>query len=138
MVVETYIKDLEDGDMLMDMMSANAGFERTITKRGENFYPEVPTHSSPLPNHVVFFLRTDPSRHPIPDTTFRSPHHLAVQFPRSHGLESHSRGTTVLDCWTGKYQQGGAGGCCCDTDIAGIGVAGDDGYDCRGGGYYEG
>ena len=41
-VVETYIKDLEDGDMLMDMMSANAGFERTVAKRGENIYPEVP------------------------------------------------------------------------------------------------
>src|SRR5256885_16573508 len=41
-VVETYIKDPEDGDMLMDMMSANAGFERTVAKRGENIYPEVP------------------------------------------------------------------------------------------------
>lgn len=39
-VVETYIKDLEDGDTLLDMMSANAGFERTVTKRGENIYPE--------------------------------------------------------------------------------------------------
>jgi len=50
MVVETYIKDLEDGDMLMDMMSANAGFERTITKRGENIYPEVPTQ---IPHHYL-------------------------------------------------------------------------------------
>jgi hypothetical protein len=51
--VETYIKDLEDGDMLMDMMSANAGFERTITKRGENIYPEVQPISLPsLPTIV--------------------------------------------------------------------------------------
>jgi len=44
--VETYIKDLKDGDMLMDMMSANAGFERTVAKRAENIYPEV---RPPLP-----------------------------------------------------------------------------------------
>jgi hypothetical protein len=41
MIVEEYIKDLDDGDMLMDMMSVNAEFERTIVKRGENIYPEV-------------------------------------------------------------------------------------------------
>jgi hypothetical protein len=41
MVVEEYIRYLDDGDMLMDMMSANAGFERTTVKRGENIYPEV-------------------------------------------------------------------------------------------------
>lgn len=52
MVVETYIKDLEDGDMLMDMMSANAGFEKTLVKRGENIYPEVrsaPFHTNTYP-----------------------------------------------------------------------------------------
>jgi hypothetical protein len=40
--VEDYIKDLKDGDMLLDMMAANTSFERTIPKRGENIYPEVP------------------------------------------------------------------------------------------------
>jgi len=40
--VEEYIKDLDDGDMLMDMMSANAGYERATHKRGENLFPEVP------------------------------------------------------------------------------------------------
>ena len=40
-VVEQYIKDLEDGDTLMDMMSANASYERTTQKRGENIFPEV-------------------------------------------------------------------------------------------------
>jgi hypothetical protein len=41
MVVEEYIKDLKDGDMLMDMMSANIGYERTTRKLGENLFPEV-------------------------------------------------------------------------------------------------
>ena len=41
MIVEEYIKDLDDADTLMDMMSANASFEQTSIKRGENIYPEV-------------------------------------------------------------------------------------------------
>lgn len=46
MVVEEYIKDLDDGDTLMDMISATLASERP-TKRGENIYPEV--FSPPLP-----------------------------------------------------------------------------------------
>ena len=42
--------------MLMDMMSANAGYERTTQKRGENIFPEVhppqtKTDNSTIPRH---------------------------------------------------------------------------------------
>jgi hypothetical protein len=40
--VEEYIQDLEDGDVLMDMMSANSDLDKTVIKRGENIYAEVP------------------------------------------------------------------------------------------------
>jgi len=45
--VEEYIKDLEDGDTLLDMMAASTQIERTTLKRGEAIYPEVP-HPCPI------------------------------------------------------------------------------------------
>src|SRR5579859_4127507 len=112
-----YIKDLEDGDMLMDMMSANAGFERTVAKRGENIYPEVRPPPPPLPNTdgIVFLLSTYPSRTSVRNSTFRGNLYLPLQLPRSHGLESHSRGETLLDCRKRKYQSRCSWRCCCDT-----------------------
>ena len=38
-LVEDYIKDLDDADVLMDMISVST--ERPSLKRGENIYPEV-------------------------------------------------------------------------------------------------
>jgi hypothetical protein len=59
-VVEEYIKDLDDGDMLMDMMSANASFDRTTLKRGENIYPEVPSSQEPINPSISLQLESKP------------------------------------------------------------------------------
>lgn len=76
-VVEEYIKDLDDGDTLMDMMSANAGFERTVVKRGENIYPEVFSLKTLT---IVLFISENTSRHSISNITFRSHHNFTIQF----------------------------------------------------------
>ncbi len=68
-VVEQYIKDLEDGDMLMDMMSANAGYERTTQKRGENIFPDV----------------NNPPSHATKDSTIR-PHEYKLEFNPKHSI----------------------------------------------------
>ena len=44
------MKDLEDGDTLLDMIATSTQTERTTVKRGEAIYPEVP-HSI-LPSNI--------------------------------------------------------------------------------------
>jgi hypothetical protein len=67
--VEEYIRDLEDGDMLMDMMSANAGYERTTQKHGENIFPEVHPPQTKPDNSTILRPEYNPGfnpKHSIP------------------------------------------------------------------------
>jgi hypothetical protein len=77
-VVEEYIKDLEDGDMLMDMMSANSEFERSAHKRGENIYPEVLDPLLQQKLIIVLFFREDTIWNSIRHITFWRHYDFAI------------------------------------------------------------